>query len=264
MVRNYSYLTKPPLSKEYGAWASLAVAFIIGIGIARQINLEALILFLGALSFFLARIPFLSISRFISSGKTDTREFKRHTIWFTLYIFVGVVSFSILVFKYKLTALLVFIILSLPIFSYNTYITYNKGTRAKEASFSGVLGVSLLSPFAYYVANGSLNNIVATLWILVFFHLAGGIFYVEARLGIFKWQDCFVFHIITAIIVITLSILKLIPTLTLVAYFPAFIKSYKGTALVPAKGAGIRKLGRAEFFHSTIFAFLLIVAYSIK
>lgn len=263
-MRNTPSITKPPVSKEYGAWASLLVAFTIGIGIARRINLEALILFVGALSFFLARIPFLNILRFISSGKTTTAEFKRHAVWFTLYSLVGVISFLVLLFNYKLTALLIFIILSLPIFSYNIYITYNKGTRAKEAGFSGILGVSLLSSSIYYVATGHLDNIVATLWILVFLHLAGGIFYVEARLGIFKWQDCFVFHIITAIIVITLSILKLIPTLTLVAYFPAFIKSYKGTALVPAKGAGIRKLGRAEFFHSTIFASLLIIAYSIK
>lgn len=264
MVRNTSHLTTPPVSKEYGAWASLFIAFLIGVGIAKRINLEALILFLGALSFFLARIPSLSILRFKFTSKTDSPELARQVTWFTLYSFTGVISFSILLFIYELTDLLIFIILSLIIFSYNIYVTYKKGTRAKEASISGVLGVSLLSPFAYYVASGRFDNVVATLWILVFLHLAGGILYVEARLGVFNWQSCFVFHIITAVVVIMLSILKLIPPLALAAYLPAFIKSYRGAALVPEKGAGIRKLGRMEFYHSIIFAFILIVIYSVR
>ncbi len=263
-MRNTPSITKPPVSKEYGAWASLLVAFIIGIGIARRINLEALILFLGALSFFLARIPVLSIARFVSTAKISTPEFTRQVIWFFLYSFTGVLSFCVLLFRYNLSDLFIFIVLSLIVFAYNAYITYNKGMRAKESGFSGVLGVSFLSSFAYYVASGRFDSVVATLWILAFLHLAGGIFYVEARLGVFKWQACLIFHIITVIIVSVLSILKFIPPLALVAYFPAFIKSYRGAALVPAKSAGIRKLGRVEFFHSIIFALIIIVIYLVK
>ncbi len=265
-----------PISKEYGAWASLATAFLAGGGVAGRINLEALILFLGALSFFLARTPLLGILRSITTGKTKSGNFINQTIWFTLYSLLGIALFSLLLFKYKLTFLIIFIILSAIIFSYNIYNTFNKGTRARESSLSGVLGVSLLSSFTYYVATGSFDKTVAALWVLVFLYLAGSIFYVETRLGVFKWQACLVFHIITTIVVSALAITKLIPMLSLVAYYPSFIKSSIG-ALSPKKEAIPkirqkdwrtrqllwRELGRIELLHSVIFVVLISVVYRI-
>ncbi len=250
------------ISKEYGAWASLATAFLAGAGIAGRINLAALILFLGALSFFLARTPLLGILRSIASGKIKSGNFINQTIWFTLYSLAGISSFALLLFRYNLNGLYIFIAASSAIFLYNIYNTFNKGTRAGESSISGVLGVSFISSFTYYAATGGFDKIAATLWVLVFLYLAGGIFYVESRLGVFKWRACLIFHIITTIVVSALAIMKLIPVFSLVAYYPSFIKSAMG-ALSPKKEATPKKLGRIELIHSVIFVVLISVVYRI-
>lgn len=256
-------LSKPPISKEYGAWASILTAFAAGSGVAWRVNFESLILFLGVIFLFLARMPLLGILRSKSLGKPSDSGFTRHVIWFILYSLTGIILFSILLFKYKLTALLIFILLSLAIFSYNIYVTHNKGARSKEAGLSGALGVSFLSSFAYYAATGHFNGIVTTLWILVFFYLAGGILYVQARLGSFRRQWCIVFQVVTMVIVSALGILGFVPMLTLVAYCPALIKSLTGV-LVMNKEVVTRKLGRMELFHSAIYVFLIILVYYIN
>src|SRR3990172_5909368 len=111
-------ISRPPISREYGAWASIGTAFIAGIGIAGRVNAESLILLAGALSFFLARMPFLSLLRSISSGRTAFSGFTRQAVWFVFYLFIGLTLFSILLSRYKLTALFIFIVVSLIIFSY--------------------------------------------------------------------------------------------------------------------------------------------------
>jgi hypothetical protein len=254
---------KPLISKEYGAWASITTAFIAGIGIAGRVNPESLILLAGALSFFLARMPFLSLLRSMSSGRIAFSGFTRQAVWCALYFLTGVVLFSILLLKYKLTALFIFIVVSLIVFSYNIYVTHNKGARSKEASLSGALGVSFLSSFTYYAATGHFNGIVATLWILVFFYLAGGILYVQARLGSFRRQWCIVFQVVTMVIVSALGILGFVPMLTLVAYCPALIKSSTGVLAID-KEVVTRKLGRMELLHSAIYVFLIILIYYIN
>lgn len=269
MARNIAGV---PVSKEYGAWASLATTFFAGAGVAGQINLEALILFVGALSFFLARTPLLGVLRSINSrdsqaSVTEHWRTSRHMLWmaawFTIYSLFGIGSFALLLFKYNRTGLYIFILLSSLVFLYNIYNTFNKGTRARQSSISGVLGVSLLSSFTYYVATGYLDKTVATLWLLVFLYLAGGVFYVETRLGVFKWRACLVFHIVTTLVVSTLAITRAIPMLALVAYYPAFIKSSVG-ALSPKKEAIPKKLGRAEILYSLIFIVIIILVYRVR
>ena len=251
-----------PVSREYGAWASLATAFLSGAGVAGRINVEALILFVGALSFFLVRTPLLGILRSISGNKIHSRNFINQTIWFTLYSLAGIGLFGLLLFKYNLSALYIFIVISSAVFLYNIYNTFNKGTRARESSISGVLGVSFISSFIYYVSTGGFDKTAATLWVLVFLYLAGGILYVESGLGVFKWRACLIFHIITTIVVSALAIMKLIPVFLLVAYYPSFIKSAMG-ALSPKKEATPKKLGRIELIHSVIFVVLISVVYRI-
>lgn len=256
-------------------------SFIIGAAIAKNINIASLILLAGAMSFFLARTPFLSALRLALSSKHTERAFTpplrpglvrrcgtnagagftHQAGWSALYSLIGILSFLFLFFRYKLTAIGIFAALSVAIFSYNIYHTYKKGVRAREAGISGVLGVSFLSSFGYYTASGRFDSVVATLWILVFLYLAGGIFYVEARLGVFKWHSCFIFHIITIIIVIMLSILKLIPTLTIVSYLPAFIKSSTIDSISTKSISAIRRIGRIELLHSIIFATILMLIY---
>lgn len=250
------------ISKEYGAWASLATAFLAGAGIAGRINLAALVLFLGASSFFLTRTPLLGILRSIASGKIKSGNFINQTIWFTLYSLAGIGLFSLPLLKYNPGVLYAFIVISSAVFLYNIYNTFNRGARAKESSISGVLGVSFFSSFTYYAATGGFDKTAATLWVLVFLYLAGGIFYVEARLGVFKWRACLVFHIVTTIVVSALAIMKLIPIFLLVAYYPSFIKSAMG-ALSPKKEATPKKLGRIELIHSVIFVVLISVVYRI-
>ena len=253
-------LSKPPISKEYGAWASILTAFAAGSGIAWQVNLKSFLLFLGALSFFLARMPLLGILRSKSLGKPSDSGFTRYMIWFILYSLTGIILFSILLFKYKLIALFIFIILSLAIFSYNVYVTYDKGPRSGGASFSGILGVSLLSSFTYYVATGYLNSVTATLWILVFLYLAGGILYVRARLGEPGWKACFIFHVVTTVIVGILGMFKFIPILSIIAYCPSFVKSLMG-AVCADRETVAKKLGRMELVHSLIYIILMVMVY---
>lgn len=253
-------LSKPPISKEYGAWASILTAFAAGSGIAGRVNLKSFLLFLGALFFFLARMPLLGILRSKSFDKPPNSGFTRHVIWFILYSLTGIILFSILLFKYELTALSIFILLSLAIFSYNVHVTYDKGPRSNGASFSGILGVSLLSSFTYYVATGNLNSVTATLWILVFLYLAGGILYVRARLGEFGWRACFIFHIVTIIIVGILGMFKFIPVLSIIAYCPSFIKSLTG-AVCADKETVAKKLGRMELVHSFIYIIIMVMVY---
>jgi hypothetical protein len=205
-------------------------------------------------------MPLLGILRSKSLGKPTDAGFTRHVIWFILYSLTGIILFSILLFKYKLIALFVFIILSLAIFSYNVYVTYDKGPRSNGASFSGILGVSLLSSFTYYAATGHLNSVTATLWILVFLYLAGGILYVRARLGEPGWKACFIFHVVTTVTVCILGMFKFIPILSIIAYCPSFVKSLMG-ALSAKKETVAKKLGRMELVHSLIYIILMVMVY---
>lgn len=249
-------------SGEYGAWASIVTAFLAGIAVAGSINVQALILFSGSILFFLVRMPLISVCRSFFSSKDSKGIIGKQALWAAIYSAAGAAAFSIVIFFYDLDRVFIFLSISFLIFSYNIYSAYTKGTRAKESSISGVLGVSLLASFTYYAATGHFDKTAAIIWILVFLYLAGGIFYVEARLGVFSWNACFIFYLAAVTITGALTLLRLVPLYTLAIYFPSIIKAGMASSS-GVSAAAPKRLGRIELVHSVIFVMLLNLAYHI-
>ncbi len=258
-----------PKPKEHGAWGMLYVPFAIGIGIAGRITFESLWLLIAVTLAFLSQKPFAQLL----SPKESSRSTKRARlsfIWFWGYAGTSVGIFAVLFFHYQMKGLKIFGLLGIPILLAFAFFLHRKEVRTVPGELSGIIGLTMTGPMAYYVATGKIHAVAFWVWILCILYFASSIFYVKAvvqnhlRLrsnlsagSAHMEKVCHLYHAGLFITLIFLLILKQLPLLAVLAFMPVIIRGFRlSSKSHPRLNFAI--IGWTEVGYSIFFALLLI------
>jgi hypothetical protein len=154
-------------------------------------------------------------------------------------------------------------------------------SRRQEMSvpgeLSGILGLTLGAPMAYYTASGNLDRTALALWLINALYFGGTVFYIKLkvrqqprlpapnRLGerLIKARACLTYQTVALTIAVLLVTLRQAPVLTPLALIPATIKVFHGAwHWQDKKSLSLVRLGVTEIFHAIAFAGLVIVAFT--
>ncbi len=264
---------RPPISKEHGSWAMLIVPLLMGAFIAPTWHWRALLLFVAAVGFFLTRYP---LSILVRRRKRD-RDRRAYLLrWTAIYAGITALSGGWLVFAEGLWLLALMGVIGALLVAFNLWLIARKKQMSLTGELTGIAGLALGAPMAYYVASGQLDQTAAILWLLNALYFGGTVFYIKLKVRqqpkqpapdkvserLIKAKACLAYHTTVLILVFVLVTLQKAPALTLLAFIPVTIKMLRGvTHWQDKKTLSLIKLGFTELFHSAAFLVLVIVAF---
>ena len=171
------------LPAEHGSWSWLLVPFFVGLIVAGEWSLPALLVLVGGLAGFLIRQPASFYAR-VRSGRARKSDGPLALTW---TIFLAVVAFLCLI------ALLVMgrgqlIWLVIPMIAvFFLYILASRQPRARIRTLwmeiAGAIGLAAMAPSAYIAVTGSLDETAWYLWVLTASINTLGVLYVRIRIA---------------------------------------------------------------------------------
>lgn len=158
--------------KEHGAWAILAAPILVGLLAAPSCSPAAASLFcLGALAAFLLRAPL----QILMIRPYDSQALS----WMALYLALTAVGFLPLIFLLGRWQLLFFAVPASLLLAENLFANRTGRRFSALNEVSGVLGLCLGAPAAFYAAYGDLGPKAWALWLLSSAYFIGPIFHVK-------------------------------------------------------------------------------------
>lgn len=264
---------KPLLPKEHGSWAMLIVPILLGAIIAPVWHWRILILMAAALGFFLVRFPLALLIKTRRRARTNRAE-----LWRWVYIYGGITTLSggWLLLVERLWFLAVMGIFGTGLILFHLWLVYRRQEMSVIGELSGIVGLALGAPMAYYTANGYLDSTAILLWLINVLYFGGTVFYIKLkvrqqprlpapnhlseRLG--KAKACLAYQTVALTLVILLVTLRQAPLLTPLALIPATIKTLYGAWNWQDKQSlSLIRLGVTEIFHAVAFTGLVVLAF---
>jgi hypothetical protein len=168
---------------EHGAWSWLLVPYFVGLIVAGQFNLQALLVLVGGLSAYFVRQPMTSWLR-IRRGNGRRSDGPIAAGWTIGFGFVATLCLMGLL----ASGLTDLIWLTLPIIG--LFIVYSAAARQKRSStrtfgmeLAGAAGLAAMAPAAYIASSGQLDSIAWALWALMAGQNGLGVIYVRLRIA---------------------------------------------------------------------------------
>jgi hypothetical protein len=265
---------KPPLPKEHGSWAMLIVPLLVGFILAPTWHGRVLVLLVAAFGFFLARYPLATLV------KTWRRKTNRAYLWRWTAIYGGVtvLSGAWLVFAQGLWWLLVMGIIGGALVCFHLWLVSRRQEMSVMGELSGILGLALGAPMAYYAASGQLDQTAALLWLVNVLYFGGTVFYIKLKVRyqprlpapaqpaqrLLKAKACLAYQTIALTTLILLATLRLAPILTPLALVPATFKVLYGVwQWQDKRSLSLVRLGITEIIHAVVFTLLIIGAFTL-
>lgn len=256
------------LPREHGAWAILIAPILVGLLGAPSFSPAAATLFsLGALAAFLSRTPLQALL-----AKPGDR---RAQGWLAFYAALTAGAFLPLIVVLGCWKLLLFAVPAGLLMAEN--LNANKSGRRFSAfnEASGVMGLCLGAPAAYYAASFQLDARAWSLWLLCAAFFLGPIFYVKLAalqhravadksalpsIAIMSRRSA-TYHGLALIAVVFWAAGGGIPALVVIPFAAALVKTLLRGARPPAR-VDFKSLGYAEVGYSTMFVVLLGFAFA--
>ncbi len=266
-------LNRPPISKEHGSWAMLIVPLLLGTIIAPVWHWRTLLLFVAAVGFFLSRYP---LSILVRKRKRDQDKRAYLLRWTAIYAGITALSGGWLVFAERLWLLALMGVIGALLVAFNLWLIANKKQMSLMGELSGIAGLALGAPMAYYVASGYLDQTAIILWLLNALYFGGTVFYIKLKVRqqpkqpapdkiskrLIRAKACLAYHTTVLILVFALVTLQKAPALTPLAFIPVMVKVFRGAVnWQDKKTLSLVRLGFTELFHSAAFMILVIVAF---
>ena len=168
---------------EHGSWSWFLVPYFVGVLVAGQWNLAALLVLVGGMAGFFIRQPATVYMR-SRSGRGRKSDGPLAAIWasfFTLVAFMCLVGLMAL----GLTELLWLLLPMTIIFA--MYLLAARQRRASKRvlwmELAGAAGLATMAPAAYIAATGKLDSTAWLLWGLMAGQNVLGVFYVRLRIA---------------------------------------------------------------------------------
>ena len=264
---------KPLLPKEHGSWAMLIVPLLLGAIIAPIWHWRILILIVAAFGFFLVRFPLALLVKTRRRTKANRAEFWR---WVFVYGGMTAISGGWLVLVERLWILALISVFGVALLLFHLWLVYRRQEMSLIGELSGIVGLALGAPMAYYTASGRLDDTAVLLWLINVLYFGGTVFYIKLKvrqqprlpvpshLGerLVKAKACLTYQTIALTLIILLVTFRQAPLLTPLAFVPATIKTVYGAwKWQNKKSLSLVRLGVTEIFHALAFTGLVILAF---
>jgi hypothetical protein len=264
---------RPIVPKEHGVWAVLYGSFLVGVGVAGQMTLPVVLLFVGMTAGVFANgsLPFLA-GRNASEGPRR----RQALTWFLLYGAIAALALLPLLVVFRMTFLLPFSMGAAFFLLLRAVLIRKRDDRTLIGELVGAAGLTMVGPVAHAVSLGEVRPISAILWLLLFLFFASRVFYVRMRIhGLIahrkgvsagpnpaRWP-CMLYHAVLLVAIPALFLARLVPWPVLLAYAPALWRAAAG--LHRSEGwLNLRRLGWSEVALATVFALILIAAFRLN
>lgn len=257
------------LSREYGAWAMLLLPYLIGLSLARNLNLESGLLLVALIALFS-----LNHTAKIHLRTRSSRALR----WSILYSGVAAASGAPLLFLFKLDGLIVLgATAALPLLVH-LYLFSKRLERTASGELLAIAGLTLAAPASLYTATSNLGLDAVILWLLVFLFFGESVFYVKMKVGDMRLKEppkglrdrlgrgkpTLAYYALLHSVVVSLVAMGFTPLPVILAYTPTTVKALEGIFVVrrnqPIKRVGFLQVGNALLF-SALLPLLLPLPY---
>jgi hypothetical protein len=218
------------LPAEHGSWSWLSVPYFVGVIVAGQWNLAAILVLIGGMAGFLMRQP-ATVWMQVRAGRGRRSDESLAARW---VVGLGLISLLCLaaLLALGLTELLW---LSLPIaLIFGFYLGVSRNRRASVRTMwmelAGAMGLAAMAPAAYIAVTGHLDGIAWTLWGLMAGQNALGVLYVRLRIADTHGRpvnrgQVFWIHALILVPVVATALLGVVPWLAVVPFVGFFLRA---------------------------------------
>ena len=264
---------KPLLPKEHGAWAMLIVPLLLGVIIAPAWHGRVLVLLAATLGFFLARHPLALLVKTRKRPAADTISLR----WWAL-VYGGIMGLGggWLVLVEGLWWLALLGLVGGLLLLFHLWLIARRQEMSAIGELTGIFGLALGAPMAYYAASGLLDTTAAMLWLINVLYFGGTVFYIKLKVRqqprepappflaerLVKAKACLTYQTVALTLLILLVTLRQIPLLTPLALLPATLKMVWGAwQWQDKRSLSLLRLGLIETAHAALFGGLVVVAF---
>ncbi len=264
---------KPPLPKEHGSWAMLAIPLLLGLAVAPAWHPRALVLLLAVLAFFLVRYPLALLVKIRKRAAADKSALVG---WAVVYGGVAALSGGWLVLFQGLGWLAPLGLVGALLVLFHLWLVSRRQEMSLAGELVGITGLALGAPMAYYAAAGALDHTAAILWLINALYFGGTVFYIKLKVRqqprlpapdraaerLVKARACLTYQAAVLTVVILLAAQRWAPLLAPLAFLPVTVKIISGAwRWQDKKSLSLTRLGIAELIHAITFAGLVVVAF---
>jgi hypothetical protein len=255
------------LPSEHGSWPLMLTPFVIGVGVARQLNAAALACAVAALSLFLLRQPIILWWR-VESRKARASDSPTARFWALLLAVILMGSGTVLLAldRWSVLWLAIPAVLILVITS---SLTLRQGTRKLLIEIIGSVGLALTAPAGYVASSGMLDKTTWVVWGIAATYSALSVLYVRLRVDDRHGratQELFwvviVAHGTALLLALVVGAAGHLPYWVALPFALLFIRAlYVSWRKPPIRN--IKRFGFAEMGVALVFAAVIIIIFQI-
>lgn len=262
-----------PLPKEHGSWAMFSIPLVIGAAVGQQWHGQLLLLVVAALGFYLMRYPLATL---VKTRKRPSPARASLWKWAIVYAATAGIAGTILIVAYRLWWLAPMALLGVLLVAYHLWLVSQRREMTLPGELSGIVGLALGAPMAYYVGRGTLDETALALWLVNALYFGGTVFYIKLKVRQQPKQSppppiparfraasaCLTYHTAALAITIALAMLAIAPLWIPLAFLPVLAKALYGTwQWQDRRSLSLVRLGIIEMVFSVAFAAMVIAAF---
>jgi hypothetical protein len=250
---------------EHGSWSWFLVPYFVGLLVAQEWNLAAVLAFVGGLAGFLVRQPAISWMR-IRSGRGRKADRNLAAGWTIGLSLVAILSFVGLLLLGRV--MLLWLLLPMA-FIFIMYLVASRQRRATVRSLwmeaAGASGLAASAPAAYIAATGTLDGTAWALWGLMAGQNVLGVLYVRLRIAdthgrSMSRSPIFWGHVSVLVIIVIAAMMEAIPVLALLPFIGYLARAIWAAAR-PRPVGNIKRFGFTEIGVEILGGVLIVAGY---
>ena len=264
---------RPPLPKEHGSWAMFIIPLILGLSIAPIWRWRSIVLVIAVLGLFLLRYPLATI---VKTRKRPAADRPALIGWSISYAGIALIGGGYLIVAEQLYWLIPIGLIGSALLLFNLWLVDRRREMSVLGELSGIFGLALGAPMAYYTVSGQLDGTAAALWLINALYFGGTVFYIKLKVRqqprlpapdrlserLIKAKACLTYQGIALTLVIVAVAFARLPWLIPLAFVPMTLKViYGAVRWQDRESLSLPRLGVIEVIHSVLFAILIIVAF---
>ena len=252
---------------EHGSWSWLLVPFFVGLGVAGQLHVAALVTLTGGLSAFLMRQPATAWLR-IRQGRGRRADEGLAAGWTLSFALLATLSLVALLALGRLVLLWLLPPLGLVLVLYLAVAQINRAqVRSLWMELAGAAGLAAMAPAAYAAATGTLDQTAWFLWGLLAAQNVLGALYVRLRIADTHGRDPnrlapLLGHLLGLLLVAGSVAAGLLPVLVLLPFL-GFLARALWAVAAPRPITAIKRFGFTEVGVEAVSGLLIMLGYVI-
>ena len=268
-TRTARILAPPPLPREHGAWAMLAIPLVLGMAAAWPPGVTAWLIPPAMGLLFLSRYAAVSAGARLVDGKKSPAGFiGRRLLWSA----IGVVAATLLIVAAwgrsmpdARGGLLAAAVLTLALGAAHTLLALLDLDRTIPGEMIGMAGLASGAPLVVAAAGRPLDRQAIGIGLVALLYFATSLAYVKAIRALWKGdraprRRCIAAHAAVAVALAQLASGAFIPPLLAAAFAPVYARTAWGLLRPPA---GLRALGWREMGVAALFTLIAIAALAL-